>query len=157
MIVEPSWLIVARREAWSGVREIPGPPNSARVLSYHAATTLRATQDAVPWCAAFVCWALHEADYRSTRSAAARSFLGWGLDLDTPAHGSIVVLSRGANAPPATVRDAPGHVGFLVGRPRQDEVLVLGGNQADAVNVRAYPLSRVLGFRWPLREDRIAA
>ena len=156
-MIEPPWLVVARREAWDGVHEIPGPANSARVLDYHAATTLRATQDSVPWCAAFVCWSLHEAGYLSTRSAAARSFLAWGFEIDTPAHGAVVVLSRGSNAPPASVRDAPGHVGFLVGRPRQDEVLVLGGNQDDAVNVRAYPLSRVIGFRWPFRDDRNAA
>jgi hypothetical protein len=30
--------------------------------------------------------------------------------------------------------------------------MVLGGNQGDKVSIAAFPLNRVLGYRWPLRE-----
>lgn len=43
---------------------------------------------------------------------------------------------------------AAGHVGFLVGETDGD-VLLLGGNQSDAVTVAAFPKSRLLGLRWP--------
>lgn len=31
----------------------------------------------------------------------------------------------------------------------QPALLVLGGNQGDAVNVRSFPRERVIGYRWP--------
>ena len=31
---------------------------------------------------------------------------------------------------------------------------VLGGNQADAVNVKAFPRSRVTAYRWPAGEPK---
>ncbi len=31
-------------------------------------------------------------------------------------------------------------------------LLVLGGNQGDEVNIREFPLTRVTGYRWPLNE-----
>jgi hypothetical protein len=29
------------------------------------------------------------------------------------------------------------------------DLLILGGNQGDAVNIRAFPRGRVLAYRWP--------
>jgi hypothetical protein len=46
-------------------------------------------------------------------------------------------------------REGGGHVGFVVGQDQQGNLLVLGGNQGDAVNVKAFPLARVSGYRWP--------
>ena len=46
-------------------------------------------------------------------------------------------------------REGGGHVGFVVGRDATGNIMVLGGNQSDAVNVRAFPASRVTGYRWP--------
>ena len=42
-----------------------------------------------------------------------------------------------------------GHVGFLVGSTSAD-IILLGGNQGDAVGVQAFPRSRLLGLRWPI-------
>lgn len=104
-------------------------------------------------CASFVSWCLQQAGVPSTRSARARSYLEWGMPLAMElswAHGAIAVLRRGGGGEPGPdVVDAPGHVGFLVDAPTPDEVLLLGGNQQNAVNVRAYPNNRVLGIRWP--------
>lgn len=155
-MIRPPWLELAELEAARGVEEIVGPQHDARILAYHAATTLHAETDEVPWCAAFVCWCLEEAGFRSTRSAAARSFLEWGMRLESWAYGGVVVLQRGAGEQPGPERIRtpdgvsfyPGHVGFLVGIPTPREILVLGGNQANAINVRAYPRRRVLGVRW---------
>jgi hypothetical protein len=54
--------------------------------------------------------------------------------------GSIVVFSRGPKF---------GHVGFVTGRTKAGNLAVLGGNQSNQVNVKAFTRDRVLGFRWP--------
>src|SRR6185295_11570122 len=55
--------------------------------------------------------------------------------------GAVAVLSR-------TADPTLGHTGFLVGETA-DSVVLLGGNQSDAVTVEAFPRSRLLGLRWP--------
>lgn len=138
---EPDWLLRARREI--GVKERPGSDHHPRIVQYLAATRISPTrhEDETPWCAAFVCWVLEQSGITSTRSAAARSYLGWGLELVEPVPGCVVVLSR-------TDSPAHGHVGFYVGGSDED-VLVLGGNQANSVSMRLYPRERVLSYRWP--------
>lgn len=42
-----------------------------------------------------------------------------------------------------------GHVGFVVGRDTRSNLMVLGGNQGDAVSVAAFLPSRATGFYWP--------
>ena len=86
---------------------------------------------------------------RCTRSLAARSYLGWGVEASAPSFGAVVVLSRGADP-------ALGHVGFLVGLT-DAQVIVLGGNQSNAVTVEAFDRSRVLGWRLPSSAEIAAA
>lgn len=100
------------------------------------------TPDETAWCSAFVngiCWLLRLA---RSKSAAARSWLtvGQAVTQHEAVQGyDIVVLRRG---------DSPvsGHVGFFAGI-EGDHVLVLGGNQSDAVTVAPFPISQVLGIR----------
>lgn len=149
MIETPGWMVVALDEAAVGIVELPGDHHNKRVLLYHASTSLGATEDEVPWCAAFVGWCAEQAGLTSTNSARARSYLEWGREIRPPAYGAIVVFSRGANAPGRDVIEAPGHVGFLVGSPTPNEMMILGGNQSNRVCVRPYPRDRLLGVRWP--------
>lgn len=135
----PEWLDTALREL--GTAEIPGPASNPRVIEYHKSTTLKATDDAVPWCSAFACWCMEETGIRSPRSARARDWLTWGVELKEPLHGCIVVLKRGSNP-------AQGHVGFYLASS-SIRVLVLGGNQGDRVCKVWFPMDRVLGYRWP--------
>ena len=152
MIWIPPWLEIARADAKLGVLEQRGAEHHQRIIEYHQHTTLRASTDEVPWCAAAMCCWLDEADHKSTKSARARSFLNWGLKLSTPAFGCIVIIKRGgANEPGPDVLDAKGHVGIFVDMPTPHEIIILGGNQSNQVCERTYPLSRLLGFRWPGR------
>ena len=147
----PPWLRIAQQELQAGVREIPGSGNDTRVLEYHLATGLQASQDSVPWCASIVSWCLGRAGVPHPASARARDFLRWGQPLSIPAHGSVGIFQRGRGPQPGpTVVDAPGHVGFLVGEASTDELLVLGGNQSDRVCVRVYSVTALLSCRWPL-------
>lgn len=141
-MIEPDWMAVALEQAHRGIDEIPGAEHNPQIVRYFTATTLRATEDEVPWCAAFACWCLDQGGWLSTRSARARSFLEWGTPISMPVFGAVVVFSRGQSP-------TQGHVGFVYGQVRQDELLVLGGNQGNQVDVSVYPASRVLGYRLP--------
>lgn len=92
-----------------------------------------------PWCAAFVNSIVGEYGYATTGSFMARSFLKWGKKVRIPRKGDVVVFTRG--------RPPSGHVAFYVGNHGRNHILVLGGNQNDEVNIKAYPKSRVLGYR----------
>ena len=41
------------------------------------------------------------------------------------------------------------HVDFYAGCAENGDILVLGGNQGDAVSIRPYSASQLLGSRWP--------
>lgn len=150
--MEPAWLRAAYEELRRGVHEIAGPTHAQRILDYHQATSLKATADEVPWCAAFVGWCLERVGVDPSGSAAARSYLDWGVGVSTihPPTGAVVVLKRGgANQPGPEVRDAQGHVGFLWCLADPGRIVLLGGNQSDAVSLGHYPVDRVLAVRWP--------
>ena len=133
------WMEIARGEL--GTAEVAGAKHNARILEYHATTTLRATTDEVAWCSSFVNWVMHHAGLAGTRLANARSWLDWGRTVDEPRHGSVVVFPRGSD-PKA------GHVGFVV-RTAGGRVLVLGGNQGNRVSEQWYSETGVLGYRLP--------
>lgn len=75
----PTWMVIAERELASGVRERPGAEHNPRIVEYHSATLLRATTDEVPWCSSFANWCLLQVFETGTWSAAARSWLAWGV------------------------------------------------------------------------------
>lgn len=136
----PPWMDIAWAEL--GQREAPGAATNARIAAYFRdAGHAEVRDDETAWCSAFVGAALERAGLASTRSLMARSYLDWGVPIATPDPGAITVLSRGTD--PAT-----GHVGFLVGLTAS-KVILLGGNQYDAVTVEAFDRTRLLGFRLP--------
>jgi len=136
---KPLWLRIAEDEI--GVREIAGPGSEARIVKYHASTTLKATDDSVPWCSSFVNWVMQKAGYKGTGLANARSWLKWGNAIKEPKLGCIVVFRR-------TGSPTAGHVAFYEGESN-GLLLVLGGNQSDQVRLSRYPKGSVLGYRWP--------
>ena len=139
---EPMHLVIARAEL--GVAEIVGNQHNPRILEYHKTTTLGASSDEVSWCASFANWCLEKSYKTGTKSALARSFLGWGMivkDEDVEL-GDIVVLKRGKEP-------WQGHVGFFISRD-ETFVYILGGNQSNKVSIAKYDLKDVLGYRRPV-------
>jgi uncharacterized protein (TIGR02594 family) len=134
------WMSIAKKER--GVKEKRGGENP-RIIEYHAATSLKATEDEVAWCSAFVTWCLEQAKCKSTKSAWARSYLNYGEVLKQPKYGCILIFSRGKDS---------GHVGFYMGED-ETKYYVLGGNQGDEVNVSLYAKDNLLGCRWPIKKD----
>jgi uncharacterized protein (TIGR02594 family) len=137
---EPIWLRHARQEI--GVTEIAGKQHSKRILSYWELAKLPFRDDETPWCAGFVNAMLEDVDIKGTRSGMARSFERWGQPCG-PLKGAVVVLWRGSKT------SAYGHVGFLTGKDQYGNLMVLGGNQGDAVNIKPFLQARVVGYRWP--------
>lgn len=93
------------------------------------------------WCAAFVNASLQQIGIQGTGSNMARSFMDWGQPVTQPQEGDVAVFSRGDPSGPY------GHVGFFKGYDDQGNILVLGGNQGDAVSISPYSPDRLLGFR----------
>lgn len=139
MTTDPQWLAVARKMI--GLHEIHGAEHAPEILQFWRDIKRGGIKsDEVPWCAAFVGACLERAGIRSSRFESAASYLKWGVRLDGPAHGCIVVFSRKGG----------GHVGFVVGMDKGGNLLVLGGNQGDQVSIKAFPQDRVTGYRWPV-------
>ena len=141
---QPQWLALAWREL--GTREVKGSASNRRIADFFKdAGHPSVTSDETAWCAAFLGASLERAGIRGTRSLLARSYLAWGEPLAAFRFGAVAVLTRGADP-------AAGHVGFAVGAT-EGEILLLGGNQSDAVTVERFPWSRVIGLRWPSAGD----
>jgi uncharacterized protein (TIGR02594 family) len=124
-----------------GQKEIAGPKHNDTIVSlWKIGKAGLYRDDETAWCAAFTSAALELGGAVSARTGWARGYLKWGQPLSGPARGCVVVFSRGPNA---------GHVGFVVGRDKGDNLLVLGGNQRDSVSIAPFPSDRILGYRWP--------
>jgi len=93
------------------------------------------------WCAGYVNSSLAQAGLEGTGSNMARSFMNWGTGVSDPRKGDLAVFSRGDPKGPY------GHVGFFEGYDKDGNIIVLGGNQNDAVSRQTYSAERLLGFR----------
>lgn len=140
----PRWFDTAKQ--YLGQREIKGASHNPLIVRWWASIRAPFTDDETSWCAAFVGGIFEECGIRSSRSAAARSYLKWGQRLGSPAVGAVVVFWRGSPT------SWSGHVGFVAGQDRWGNLMVLGGNQGDQVNIKPFPRSRVLGYAWPANE-----
>lgn len=137
----PEYYKIALKE--NGTTEIAGKEHNSRVLEYHQATGLKASDDETPWCAAFVNWCLLKAGINGTNSASARSFQKWGIPSFNPVEGDIVIFWRESKT------SSKGHVAFFVKRDG-DFIYCFGGNQSNKVCVAKYPVDRVLTYRKPI-------
>ncbi len=121
--------------------EIKGPRHNPLIIQFWKDIKRGGIKDdETPWCAAFVGAMLERSGIKSTRFESAKSYLNWGVQIREPAYGCVVVFSR----------DGGGHVGFVVGKKKNGDLMVLGGNQSDAINIRSFSRERVTGYRWPV-------
>lgn len=132
------WLVLAR--TLIGTTEVKGKQHNPEILQmWRDIKRSGIKDDETPWCAAFVGAVLERCGIKSSRFESAASYSTWGVPINSPVVGCVVVF----------LRQGGGHVGFVVGRDAADNLLVLGGNQSDQVNVRAFPRNRVVAYRWP--------
>ena len=137
---KPKWIVIAEKEV--GVKERTGGENK-RILEYHDATSLNASEDEIAWCSSFVNWVMRECGMERTNSAQARSWLQFKNDKKFKKH-AIVIFKRGNSK-------WQGHVGFAL-EDKGDAIRVLGGNQGNSVSISSYKKSDVLGYVWPKKD-----
>lgn len=137
---EPGWLTLARAEL--GAVEGIGKSNNRTVVRYFADAGFAGIKDdETAWCAAFVGAELKRAGHKPSGSLAARSYEKWGVGLAKPALGAIATKKRAGSS-------WQGHVGFVVGA-NDKSIILLGGNQGNAVSIASFPRSEFTAFRWP--------
>lgn len=120
-----------------GIKEIPGSRHNPQIIEFHK-TTGKFDDDETPWCSSFANYVVKEAGFEGTGNAMARSWMNWGVKLDKPVPGCIVVFTRGTGG--------QGHVAFVV-EDQGDDLKCLGGNQSDSVCYSLYSKAKVLGYR----------
>lgn len=128
--------------SYIGTTEGPGPADNPIIMEMYASVgQTHVEHDSVAWCAAFVGHCLEKAGIRSTRKLTARSYLDWGIPIEVrdAQQGDIGIIPRGTSS-------WQGHV-FFIDRTEGQWVWGLGGNQDDAVNVKRYPVTKLLGVR----------
>ncbi len=140
-----------------GTHEIKGHKDNPVIMEMYS--TLGHSwvgHDEVPWCAAFVGFCLERGGIKSTKKLNARSYEKYGTlvykkgaagagKLSSAREGDICVFSR-ANS------SWKGHVAFFVSGTTS-RIKCLGGNQQDAVNIKAYPLSKLVCIVRPIIEE----
>ena len=98
--------------------------------------------DSIPWCALFANHCLAQVGIKGTGSLWALDFAGrWpATKLLGPAVGAFAPMKRSGG----------GHIIQIVGRDQHGNIMGLGGNQSDAVNIEPFAVSRLnQGFWWP--------
>lgn len=97
----------------------------------------------VAWCAAYVDSVLGLTGNKRANTLRAADFLKYGDETKAPTSGDIVVFKPLA-------RGSSGHVGFVVG-VEGDKVRYIAGNDGGEVAEATLPMSKVAGFRKPVR------
>lgn len=123
-----------------GIKEIPGAKHNPIIVGWLKELGTWYYDDETPWCGTFVAHVLNKHG-RQIPKYWMRA-LAWDetvcTKLSRPAYGCIVTFKRKGG----------GHVGFVVGEDKAGRLLVLGGNQSNAVNIMAFDKSRVVGYYW---------
>lgn len=133
-----------------GVSEWRNGKSNPRIIFYDSFTSLKSISDVVPWCSAFVCFVIETVMGKgsSTGSAAARSYLEWGKEIEKPVPGCITVFKRGTDP-------NQGHVNFylndVIVNPNEplEFIKCRGGNQNGAVCDKIFYTKNILSHRVP--------
>lgn len=140
---DPPWLKGAFADL--GVKEVTGTKHNPRVLAMFAvAGHPEIKDDETAWCSGAVNAWFIETGFKGTNNLAARSWERWGkpLDIEKPIkRGAVLIFRRGTEK-------WQGHVCLLL-EDRGDALVVIGGNQSNAVTIATYSRDALIAARWP--------
>jgi uncharacterized protein (TIGR02594 family) len=127
-----------------GITEIPGPKSNPKILEWVTEIGGQETQtyrnDDVAWCGLFVAICVHRSGRKPIEKYLwARNWAKWGVVGVRASLGDILVFKRGVG----------GHVGFYTGETDR-HYYVLGGNQANSVNIMKIEKTRIIAIRRPV-------
>ncbi len=135
------WLSWYLYEMACGVHEILGEKANPRIIEYHSHTTLKATVDEIAWCSSAMNCCMDEIGLDGTKSAMARSWMGWGIPVASFVMGAIAVFERGQTP-------GSGHVAVAIAES-MGIVTCIGANESDGFLISNHPKSKLIGYRWP--------
>jgi uncharacterized protein (TIGR02594 family) len=141
-MADPKWLVEAKKHL--GTKEVPGSQHNSKILGWLAKLKAWWRDDETPWCGVFVAHCLRETGLPVADNwFRAKAWADYGSNLRSShvAPGAILVFAR----------QGGGHVGFYVGDDAA-HYYVLGGNQANSVNVMKIAKVRCIAIRWPKGE-----
>lgn len=135
-----------------GTKEIPGPKHNPLIVDWAQKVSKgQIEDDETAWCGTFVGAMMIESGLQSklpSNPLGARSYLELKTPLSAPAQGCIAIWWR-----THPTNSWHGHVNFVVGKNAKGELMCIGGNQNNEVNIAPYAISgsqsRLLGYRWP--------
>lgn len=140
MVSHPAIPWLAAAQADIGLREVQGAPTAPRIAQWLRDLRAWWTDDETPWCGtACAAWMRAAGIAPPAAWYRALEWVSWGQPLSAPLLGCVVVFER----------QGGGHVGLVAGQDTSGRLLVLGGNQGNAVSVAPFEQSRVLAYRWP--------
>lgn len=134
------WFTAAKKDV--GQKEVPGSGNNPFIVDCFKYTSYHATEDSVPWCAAYICMRLAKAGFKTTNSAAAKSYDGYGQSCELR-EGCIVTIKHENGGRHVTMCYDP--------QDGKDSFLGIGGNQNDSVKISSYPKAHIVATRWPVK------
>lgn len=133
----PPWMAEMHRR--SGLHEVR---DSAALIDWLKIGRFLGNPKSLPWCGDAVETCIAKtlpSEPLPSNPFFAQAWKGFGRDIGAPIVGSIGVIRWNATS---------GHVGFVAG-VSGSQVHLLGGNQANAINVAAFPRAKFIAFRWP--------
>ena len=141
----PPWITIAK--SLIGTREKPGASDNPDIIHWAqeigGETGKDYIHDSIPWCGLFMAITQKLANEPGIKTPLwAQAWKDYGTSLAEPAFGSIMVF----------VRPGGGHVSYYVSED-SSYYHILGGNQADSVNISRIPKSHCIACRWPPNAD----
>lgn len=132
-----------------GIKEIPGAANNKAIIGWAKEigkpVSSIYTADSIAWCGLFTSYVVFKNGMKPVDEPLwALNWAHFGLKLDTPAYGAIMVFKRSGG----------GHVGFYISEDA-DSYHILGGNQTDMVCVKKVAKAQCVGIRWPLGKEKL--
>ena len=133
------WMVEAKK--YVGLKEIPGAKHNSTILNWLKELKAWWSEDESPWCGVYVGHC-----FKSCGLAIPKYYMrakawadGWGIKIDKPIPGCVVVFERTGG----------GHVGIVTGINSKGNLIVLGGNQGNMVKYSPFDTSRVVGYFVP--------
>lgn len=136
-----TWINIAK--SYIGTKEIPGPKSNPVIISWAkklgGKVGIPYTDDDTAWCGLFMGHVFQEAGFVVPNICVrASEWAKFGSPCSVYAEGAVAVFKRPGG----------GHVGIIVGQTDKN-LLILGGNQGNAVSITQIEKARCTDVRWP--------
>lgn len=137
----PPWMAEMHRRM--GLHEVR---DKAKLIDFLKIGKFLGDPSSLPWCGDMVESCIAKtlpSELLPSNPFFAQNWSKFGRDTGSPIVGAVGVIKWSASS---------GHVGFVAGVDGT-KVVLLGGNQSNAITLASFPRSKFIAFRWPLTFD----